>query len=404
MIPLLSPALSLQTSTPYISQQYHPNQYSRSPLEQLQDQQRQFQEQLVLLQEQQRQLQVTAAAVAVGNSYPNSNNSNTPSTNPSPQYFSPLTSPALEPSMRYAQHGFSPAINGMRQPHPLSGLSSPALNPVGSNGGAQQTLSPALGPQSGADMADPDYIRALAGLEGDSVVHGQQQQQQYQHQNQQYHSPVIAQHQQQHVNYPTSMPSPLVGPNRQSIPSKSRPSPMMKPTNHRSHSRQPSGSHGYSIPNSPVVQISRFHSSAPGIGYLPPSAIDQRGVLQGNGDDSTPSTPSPVDLSHMMPPPPVPSQGKRGAGITPMTPASLMNLGGSGAQQAVGESKKQVPMVANGVGRKGSTMVSAGSIIGRKAGPGQTQVPTKGPTGVNGGIAGKRVLAMRPAGGSRFCE
>ena len=286
IVPLLSPALTHHAgASTFVSPaghaafpanpNAHPNSsstsyshnHARSPIEQLQDQHRQFQEQLTQLQQQQRQLQVTAAAVAastspnVPTSGPGSGQSRPVSTpgaahsrstgsigTPSPRYFSPLTSPALDGSARathFAQHhGFSPAFGpqGHRQPHPLSALSSPALNPVGSSGGAQQTLSPALEPQQNGDSGDPEYIRALLGL-----LNGQAQGENH-HQtfNQSpNHQPTLA----SPLGGPTNGP----GPNRQSLPSKTRPSPMMKPTNHhRSQARHSTGS-AFSVPSSPMA-------------------------------------------------------------------------------------------------------------------------------------------------------
>lgn len=134
------------------------------------------------------------------------------------------------------------------------------------------------------------------------------------------------------------------GPHRQSLPPKSRPSPLIKPTHHR-HRHAGNGS----IPSSPLIPTHRNGTSAmsaPGSGagivpgtYLPSSALEQ--VVQ---TASNSSTPSPVDLREIMPPPPVPSRRMSGAGdavnggsgrngsaghahVQPMTPAALMNMG-----------------------------------------------------------------------------
>ncbi|OCF72153.1 hypothetical protein I204_07418 [Kwoniella mangroviensis CBS 8886] len=367
MLPLLSPALSQSTSNSFNSPstqiafnsqppagQSHSNGANRSPLEQLQEQQRQFQEQLAMLQQRQLEMQATAAAVVAASNSSPFIGSNPPSAGPSrgvstsgagvtpnSGFFSPLTSPALEAPHRASQQHmhrqhFSPAFNAQqsRTPHPLSALSSPALNPVGSSGGAQQTLSPALGPQTGADLSDPDYLRALVGmLDGDPHSIGQPAQPNYQ-------SPSMGSS--SSAGHSTILASPALipinsgaGPHRHSLPAKSRPSPMLKPTNHRSHQRVPSGTtmngNGtYSVPTSPAVQ--KFHPNPPpnmiNMGYLPPSAIEHRNLAPSGASMSSASTPSPVDLSHMMPPPPVPNNGstKSRKGVAPMTPASLMNL------------------------------------------------------------------------------
>ena len=420
-------------------QQAAPAPQSRSPLEALQIQQRHFQEQLALLQHQQRQLQATAEAVAAASNSPYVSGTNpsssssrpvtTPgvggshSTNPSPSYFSPLTSPALEATSRggfrhqhQQQSHYSPNFDPRtkRQPHPLSALSSPALNPIGSSGGAQQTLSPALNPQNNTDMSDPEYYRALVGMLDGST---QQQQQMQQRQVQQYQtsgatssytSPAAL----QYIDT-SALSSPMVGPssatsnghghgpgpNRQALPSRTRPSPMIKPSPHMRghHSRHGSTS----VNHSPNVQSTqRFNGpSVPQPNYLPPAAIDQRGVQAHHQQiaQANSETPSPVDLSTIMPPPPVPNgvHGKMGKTVTPMTPASLMNLGGrpvEAVQEGQGVTKKQV----------GSRTAQARPV--RKVVNGTTNTTSTG-SGVNGAgkkvkiaPAGKRALAARPPG------
>ncbi|WWC85219.1 uncharacterized protein L201_000078 [Kwoniella dendrophila CBS 6074] len=459
MLPLLSPALSHSTSTSFNSPStqvafnsqppsghLNSNGANKSPLEQLQEQQRQFQEQLAVLQQRQLEMQATAAAVVAASSnspFIGSNPSSagpsraatTPGVTPNSSFFSPLTSPALEASNRmqqqhmHRQH-FSPAFNTQqsRTPHPLSALSSPALNPVGSSGGAQQTLSPALGPQTGADLSDPDYLRALVGmLDGDPQNIGQPAQQVY-------HSPSIASS--SSAGHSTILASPALiptnssgtGPHRHSLPAKSRPSPMLKPTNHRSHQRIPSGTPimnangAYSVPTSPAIQ--KFHPNPPqsgmvNMGYLPPSAIDHRNLAPApsGASMSSASTPSPVDLSHIMPPPPVPSsnsssKSKKG-GVAPMTPASLMNL--SSAPVALENSPvndRQDNNQNNHSGvvpppappKKGSTSNAGRNTRKQKANNNNTTAPAAGKKAsgsklvpVGGGTGGgKRALAIRP--------
>ncbi|WVQ78163.1 hypothetical protein IAT38_000246 [Cryptococcus sp. DSM 104549] len=463
-MPLLSPALSQHTShSAYNSPMNHvafntnghrnslPHIHSRSPLEQLQEQQRVFQEQLALLQRQQVEMQATAAAVMAASTStspygaPGSSSlsggsrpSTTPGIAPSPGgVFSPLTSPALEatnwPRSAHQPHQhFSPAnafnTQHPRPPHPLSAMSSPALNPTGSSGGAQQTLSPALGPQNAAELADPEYIRALVGMLDNGT--GDPAQPSYQ-------SPSMAST--STAGHTTILSSPALipinqgtgtGPHRQSLPAKSRPSPMLKPTGHRSHHRNSSqgpagagaGATGtYSVPTSPAVQ--KYHPSAqmpplngPGGGYLPASVIEHR---QYHSSVSTTSTPSPVDLSQIMPPPPVPngnSRAKKG-GVVPMTPASLMNLGetSAGAGTRDVQSQDVVPEAHQGFegavppppppkGKAAAGGAGAGGAGGSKGGKKQAVEKGAGKKGagsklVPAGAAGKRTIAARPGNG-----
>ncbi|GMK55473.1 hypothetical protein CspeluHIS016_0205290 [Cutaneotrichosporon spelunceum] len=424
-VPLLSPALSHHNPSNYASPVVHAGfgsgggrdstHANRAALEQLQLQQRQFQEQLALLQEQQRQLQVTAAAVAAasGSRYlaPQQSQSQsqsqsqahlqsqsqgwlalTPggisgmhstgavSTSSPGSYFSPLTSPALEPTvsrsaaLRAAAQHLSPHLHSQQQRRPsrtLSALSSPALNPVGSSGGANQTLSPALGPQN-PEVNDPDYLSALQGiLDGTS---GSSAEASATSANGGYHSsPVIG----------PSLSSPAVGssgagPHR-SMPAKSRPSPMMKPTNHRSHVRG-----GSSVPTSPMA----FKVTGSGSGFLPPAAIDNRGVQSPTvgGTCSQTSTPSPVDLAQIMPPPPVPSQGRP---KIPMTPASLMNL----SKESSGSESPEQPLA--------STSAPPPREAAKKATSALVPLPPKRGSRLvpaSGSAAAKRALAIRPPG------
>lgn len=294
------------------------------------------------------------------------------STETSPQYFTPLTSPALEATRQY--HSFGAGGNGRHmQPHPLSALSSPALNPLGSAGGAQQTLSPALLPQNNSELSDPDYIRALVGMFDVPPPAGPSNPTNYQHMDPQlrrtngdgplpYLSPSLGGQSYAFGSQSSHQPSPLTpnhtgltpmlgpsssslsangsgssnghatGPHRQSLPAKSRPSPLVKPVNHRSHIRHPSTHQSFSQPSSPHV----LKGIQPGT-YLPAAAMNEK-YGNGNGrEGSVTSTPSPVDLTSMMPPPPVPMPNPH-KGLTPMTPAALMNLGpgsGSGGRRLV---------------------------------------------------------------------
>ncbi|WRT66871.1 uncharacterized protein IL334_003834 [Kwoniella shivajii] len=452
MLPLLSPALSQSTATSFNSPSTHiafnsqpssghlsAHGSNRSPLEQLQEQQRQFQEQLAVLQQRQMEMQATAAAVAAASSHSPFIGSNpgssgptraatTPGATPNSGFFSPLTSPALEASNRNQMHGhrrhFSPAFNPQqsRTPHPLSALSSPALNPVGSSGGAQQTLSPALGPQTGADLSDPEYLRALVGmLDGNPQGLGDPAQSNY-------HSPSMTSS--STAGHSTILASPALiptgtGPHRNSLPTKSRPSPMLKPTGHRSHQRAPSGTLNgngtFSVPTSPAIQ--KYHPNPPhmgGMGYLPPSAVDHRNLAPSGTSLSSASTPSPVDLSHIMPPPPVPNgTSKSRKGIAPMTPASLMNLASAApimenVKSSTGRREDEsdhcqggrIPPPAPPSDKRGSAGTNGrntrkqngtngnGNSSGGKKAAGSKLVPVGGGTG-----GGKRALAIRPQGG-----
>lgn len=199
------------------------------------------------------------------------------------------------------------------------------------------------------------------------------------------------------------------GPHRQSLPFKSRPSPMLKPTHHRSHHRN-SGSGNVSVPSSPAVQKYHPDASMPPASMnssLPPPAMEHRQV-QSNLSVSTASTPSPVDLSHIMPPPPVPA-GKPKAlktrkSVLPITPASLMNLGSAEQHesqsippphlpksQASSESNSSTPTVTPATSF-GSTSKQA---AGKKQASGQAGKKTAGSKLVPVGTT-KRALAMRP--------
>lgn len=374
---------------------------SHHALQQLQHQQRHFQEQLQLLQEQQKQLQATAAAVAAATGSPylmpqgsssgqqgqyqnqgshqnQARNQNGVSNSqhsgggavstPSPgSYFSPLTSPALEPAvsrsaaLRAAAAHLSPAMhssNQQRAPHSLSALSSPALNPVGSLGGAQQTLSPALEPQTNSELADPEYLNALQGLLDSNNSNNSAGSDQ-----REYQSPMLG---------PAGGSS--TGPHR-SMPAKSRPSPMMKPT-HR-HQRQANSG---SLPSSPMA----FKVPQGGVGFLPPAAIDQR-PHQPQGPPS--NTPSPVDLAQIMPPPPVPAPA-RPKSLMPMTPASLMNL------KNEAQSSSSAP---SSTASQPEAEPEAGSSKGPARAAKKAAAPKRGSRLVP--TPPKRALAIRPPGG-----
>lgn len=411
----------------------HRNSFSsmstRSPLEQLQRQQQQFQEQLGLLQRQQLEMQATAAAVMAASTSPYIGLNGPSSTGPRPSVtpgmtpsssntgmFSPLTSPALEATnyshqshvSRHSQQ-FSPAYGS--QHIGTSGilntaLSSPALNPIGCTGGANQTLSPALNPQNEVNRGDSEYLHAFMGMldstnSGNSTPGGEPPQPSYQ-------SPSMTSA--STAGNSTIISSPALypqgagtGPHRQSLPFKSRPSPMLKPTHHRSHHRN-SGSGNVSIPSSPAIQKYHPDASMPPAAMnsgLPPPAIEHR-QIQSNLSVSSTSTPSPVDLSHIMPPPPVPTgKPKARKGVLPMTPASLMNLGSveKHGSQSVPLPKSQTSSESNSSIGTVTAATSSGSTskpaAGKKKTGGQAGKKTAGSKLVPVGTT-KRTLAMRP--------
>lgn len=349
------------------------------------------------------------------------------SAEPSPSYFSPLTSPALEASARFQSFTPTHAHNGSMsrqsqyaQTFPLSALSSPALNPIGSSGGANQTLSPALNPVTDG-LDDPDYVRQLLGqMENPTAMNGL---------NggpgtapatgapSQIFSPVQLAVGQSTHNHASHTSSPLVtgqagpssaggaGPHRQSLPAKSRPSPLIKPTHHR-HRHAGNGS----MPSSPLIPMFKNGSggSIPSMGVVPGtylSALAGDSVAQ---TTSTTSTPSPVDLRDLrdiMPPPPVPTKlnnnmgdaagGMNGRGQTqggqahvqPMTPAALMNMGsnpaGMGAPMGRG--------MGSGAGSVTVPIAPASTNV-QKAG---RQMPGNG--NANGGVSGRNGNPHGPA-------
>ncbi|BEI85421.1 hypothetical protein CcaverHIS002_0508220 [Cutaneotrichosporon cavernicola] len=360
-VPLLSPALSHHNPS-QLCLTTHAALANRASLEQLQLQQRQFQEQLALLQEQQKQLQATAAAVAAASGSPYL----APQQQQQQQQQSQSQSqgrPALTPGGVNGAH----STGTVSTPSPgsyFSPLTSPALKPA--------TLSPALGPQN-PDVNDPDYLYALQGiLDGTSGPSADASANASTSTSGYHSSPVIV----------PSHPSPAVGssgagPHR-SMPAKSRPSPMMKPTNHRSHVRGAS-----SVPTSPMT----FKMTGSGSGFLPPAAIDNRGVQPQmlGGTSSQTSTPSPVDLAQIMPPPPVPSQGRP---KIPMTPASLMNLSKEGSEspeQPVASTSAPPPPRA-------AAKKATGALVPLPPKRGSRLVPA------SGSAAAKRALAIRPLG------
>jgi hypothetical protein len=191
------------------------------------------------------------------------------------------------------------------------------------------------------------------------------------------------------------------GPNRQSLPSRTRPSPMIKPSPaHRSHHSRHGSTSAQQSPNVPTSQ--RFSgASVPQPNYLPPAAIDQRGVIahhQQLAQSTTSETPSPVDLSTIMPPPPVPNGVVKA--VTPMTPASLMNLGGraaveqNNAESQAGPSKRQVGARAAQNTRPVRKAVTSGTASVTSSANNSSANGKK----VKIAPAGKRALAARPPG------
>jgi len=144
-----------------------------------------------------------------------------------------------------------------------------------------------------------------------------------------------------------------------------------------------------------------------GMGFLPPAAIDQRGVQQQQQQQqqqsisSTHSTPSPVDLAQIMPPPPVPAQGSRPKSLMPITPASLMNLGKPEAEAEAESSKSGAAAAAAAAPASAPPVRAAAKKAATVIAPASQPAPKRGsrlvPSG--GAAAAKRALAIRPPGG-----
>ncbi len=336
-------------------------------------------------QRQQRQMALTAAAVAgpsespyillsdrssAGQSRPvTTSKANSPSggtvETPSSAYFSPLASPALvqapargQSSDNHQQVLLPVGSHQHSAHHPLSALPSPALNSIRLSRGARETLSSAYGPQDNTDMADPAYISQIGGEMGGAQDPNQGQKLDQMQKStiddkqytcsRQYHdsSVVLPDGQASNLASPLLRCPSSAEPQGSSLPYKPRPSASMKPS-HRTHTRQASldmgmPSFGLATPGNMLLidghllsppEYQKIDPDNPGMRYLRPAAIDLTGVArrQNTFQSGAPSvsSPSPVDLAHFMPPPPVPTDSSNHAQkeMKPITPTSLLNPG-----------------------------------------------------------------------------
>lgn len=128
--------------------------------------------------------------------------------------------------------------------------------------------------------------------------------------------------------------SPSLGPHRSTASGKTRPSPMIKPTHRQNRG---SGKGHISVPESPLVAAftSSSCSTTDNSSMANKGTFIDSGTANTNGSIGSGSL-SPVELSAiLMPPPPIPAHvhhqlqpGPPGQALAPMTPAALMQLGG----------------------------------------------------------------------------
>jgi hypothetical protein len=263
---------------------------------------------------------------------------------PKSEFFSPLTSPALNPvqmgfrsgsqqgSQSMHQGGQGHVMNNEHMRHrSLSGAVAPSpvvqggmMNnsrfppPTRSGSGMEQTMSPALLPQPDAwrqtqPMTSQAYLDELA-----KMINGNGQEQglgmSMDYTNGEY---GLAQDQAvQKRKNSTVGKSPALRPSRSSA-ARSRPSPMMKPT------QRPGRGGANTVPPSPLITA-----------YTPMVAPASARMATFDNEHFQSESLSPVDLSQMiMPPPPAPLQAGRsskhpGQGrVAPITPATLMQIG-----------------------------------------------------------------------------
>lgn len=380
--PLLSPAMTTQggslNTSPHFS--VGPNAHARPEtgstdtqrqLEAIQMQQMSLQRQLDQLQQQQHHTQypqhsqMAAYVSPIINPQMQSNyggalalSEGTPLQGPAtaqsnPQeFFSPLGSPALNPS----HHGVS---SRGRHRSSLSNAASPATtqgNVLQQYPSSQvhdtATVSPALLPQAGhhvqrfmnLDSNGQAYLTEWAKLLSDNSTTPTSQTSEASassplHRNttelsSQFQGDYAAtshQHPRQTTTRPASTRSPALGPHR-SGNGKSRPSPMIKPSQRPGRSNLGNSS---SVSSSPLVTASIGGNQSPAVlnGGMHPANSTVDGS---NGSGSL----SPVDLSTiLMPPPPVPQRGESGsANFAPITPATLMQIGAIGSLPILQES------------------------------------------------------------------
>lgn len=269
------------------------------------------------------------------------------------EFFSPLGSPALNP----IHHGVPArgrhrlSMSNTTSPASVQGNTLPPF-PTSQVSDAA-TVSPALLPQGGGhhvqrfmnmDTNGQAYLTEWAKLLGDNATTPNSQTSEASassplHRNTAELSsqmsgdqaPVHHQHHRQSNPRPASTRSPALGPHR-SGNGKSRPSPMIKPSQRPGRSNLGNSS---SVSSSPLVTASTGSHHSPA--YLNGGLHSANSTVDGsNGSGSL----SPVDLSSiLMPPPPVPQ--RRDSGMTnfaPITPATLMQIGSLGSLPILQES------------------------------------------------------------------
>lgn len=269
------------------------------------------------------------------------------------EFFSPLGSPALNP----IHHGVPArgrhrlSISNTTSPASAQGNILPPFSTSQVNDTA--TVSPALLPQGGShhvqrfmnmDTNGQAYLTEWAKLLGDNATTPNSQTSEASassplHRNtielgsqiSGDQAPANHQHHRQSNTRPPSTRSPALGPHR-SGNGKSRPSPMIKPSQRPGRSNLGNNS---SVSSSPLVTASIGSNQSPAVlnGGLHSATSTADGS---NGSGSL----SPVDLSTiLMPPPPVPQ--RRDSGLTsfaPITPATLMQIGSLGNLPTLQES------------------------------------------------------------------
>lgn len=271
------------------------------------------------------------------------------------EFFSPLGSPALNPTHQgvsvRSRHRLS--VSNATSPASIQANVLPPFATQQVHDAA--TVSPALLPQSGShhvqrfmnmDTNGQAYLTEWAKLLGDNASTPNSQTSETSassplHRNtvelgsQVSSDPAFANHQhsRQANIRPASTRSPALGPHR-SGNGKSRPSPMIKPSQRPGRSNLGNSS---SVSSSPLVTASIGSNQSPA--FLNGGVHSTSSTVDGsNGSGSL----SPVDLSTiLMPPPPVPQRGDGGStSFAPITPATLMQIGSLGnlpvSQESVG--------------------------------------------------------------------
>lgn len=371
-----------------------PNLDQQAQLQALQQQQMNIQRQLDEIQRQQHQSQASPYVSPMISGTPNVNggfivpgpsthagnrSGSTGHPTPTSEFFSPLTSPALNPTQ---------AMHRQHRAHSresLSALSSPSSangsrnfggsmlrNQNGDMGNVplQQTMSPALLPQPDAwrqtapqqglglmgsadanNSSSQAYLAELARMLGSAegadnvgpVMQDAVMQIEQMSDGRGQTSSTGAGQRASKIGK-----SPSLRPHRSST-GKTRPSPMMKPLN------RPGRAGSNTVPPSPLVEA---HTAAEYNGFKVPQ-LEQTYAEGSAGSGSL----SPVDLSQVLVPAPAPvSTSNRAANkgkIAPITPATLMQMKGNSEQSVRGRKASIAEEQEEGGGRvtrsKGST-------------------------------------------------